>query len=137
MLKCDQPEKPKKTYVIPKVSKKRAAAIASGEWKPKERKPIKKSTTAIAKESDKRKEENKIYRPLAKQFIIDNPECQLRLEECKGISSEVHHLYSGASRSKYFLDMSTWKASCWHCHHIVHDVMSMEEAIAAGLKLIE
>jgi hypothetical protein len=137
MLKSDQPEKKKKIYVIPKVSKKRAAAIASGEWKPKERKPIKKSTTPIANESDNRKRENKVYQPAAKQFVKDNSECQLKLEGCVGVSTAVHHLYSGASRSKYFLVQSTWRATCWHCHHIVHDVMSMEQAIAAGLKLIE
>ncbi len=104
MLKCDQPEKPKKTYTIPKVSKKRAAQIASWEWKPKEKK-------AIKPRSDKRAKQEREYRKQRIKHLEDNPKCLL----CEASATEVHH---PEGRIGYRLtDSKNFKGLC-HDHHV-------------------
>lgn len=92
---------------------------------------------AIKKVSDKQAKLNAIYNVAATQFKKDRPLCEARLHGCQGATHHVHHLYSGASRSKYYLDCSTWLPVCNHCHHIIHDVLSKEDAINMGFKKIE
>lgn len=69
MLKCDQHEKPRKTYVIPKVSKKRQAEIDNGTFKPKPKKPIKPKAIKIALISKTRQEALKTYRRRRDEFL--------------------------------------------------------------------
>lgn len=79
----------------------------------------------IPKESEKRKIERPIYNREAKQFIIDNPECQLKIMGgCTGKSNQVHH---SKRRGKYYLDKSTWLACCQYCHDQVEFVLSAKE----------
>lgn len=107
MLKCDQPEKPKKVYTIPKVSKKRAAQIASGEWKPKEKKPIK-------PRSDKRAKQEREYLKIRKNYLEFYPSCQARVKCLGAQSTEVHHK---AGRSGELLtDEFNFIAICHDCH---------------------
>lgn len=89
MLKCDQPEKPRKVYTIPKQSKKRLAAIADGSFKPKERKPIKVNPAyKIKPRSDARAVQEREYTVLARQYKKEHPVC----ERCKSKSTtDVHH----------------------------------------------
>ena len=92
---------------------------------------------AVPKVSPKQAKLNAIYNVAATQFKKDRPECEARLHGCQGLTHHVHHLYSGASRSKYYLDSTTWLAVCSHCHTTIHDVLSKEDAIAMGFKKIE
>ena len=98
---------------------------------------IKKSTTKIAPISKKKKEEIDEYTKLRKLFMIAHPFCEAKLQGCIGEASDVHHLYSGKDRSKYFLKMTSWKAVCRNCHHQIHDVLSTEELLELGLRLID
>lgn len=87
--------------------------------------------------STKQAKLNAIYNVAAAQFKKDKPYCMARLQGCTGATQHVHHLFSGASRSKYFLDEREWCPVCNHCHRIIHDILSKEEAIKLGLKKIE
>ena len=89
----------------------------------------------IAKESPKRVVDNRLYRAKAALFLATNTKCQAMLEGCTIKATECHHLHSGKDRAKYLLDETTYKALCSHCHHVAHNVLSMEEAKAMGLKL--
>jgi len=70
-------------------------------------------------------------------FLNLNQHCQAKLLNCTLISTDVHHLYSGKDRNKYYLDETTWKAVCRNCHNYIHDKLSKEDAINLNLKLIE
>lgn len=108
MLKCDQPEKPRKNYVIAKVSKKRAAQIASGEWKPKQPK-------AIKHRSDRRaKQERQYLTKTRPEFLGANPWCMAKVE-CKGLPAvEIHHM---EGRIEDLLnDKSKMIGLCVDCH---------------------
>lgn len=85
--------------------------------------------------SDKRRKENRIYSLERKKYLKKNPFCKARLPGCTGVATDIHHLISGSSRSKYFLEISTWKGVCRNCHDIIHNKLSAEEAVNLGLKM--
>lgn len=87
------------------------------------------------KVSDKRKELNKEYSMLRPQYLLDHPECEVKLIGCGLTSIEIHHTYSGSNKVKHLNDVSTWKATCGHCHKILHDKLSAKEARELGLKI--
>lgn len=89
---------------------------------------------AISKQSKSRAEEDKVYDKLNIEFRKTHTRCEARLAGCTGKPDHVHHLYSGASRDRFYADSATWKMVCHHCHHLVHDVMSKEECYALDLK---
>lgn len=91
----------------------------------------------IAPVSKKRDIENTTYLKLKAAFLVVKPKCEANLPGCTHKSIDVHHLYSGANRSKYYLNVGTWKAVCRECHSYIHDELSSEEAIDLGLKLKE
>lgn len=70
-------------------------------------------------------------------FLALHKFCQANLSGCTGVSTDVHHLYSGKDRDKYYLQINTWKAVCRSCHNYIHDHLSTEDAINLGLKLKE
>ena len=92
---------------------------------------------SISPVSKKRQVEMDEYSKKRKLFLIANPNCQAKLIGCSGEATDVHHLYSGKDREKYYLQISTWKAVCRSCHNFIHDHLSSEEAIEMGLKLKE
>ena len=70
-------------------------------------------------------------------FLAVHMSCQAKLVSCTGVATDVHHLYSGKDRDKYYLQINTWKAVCRNCHNYIHDHLSAEDAIKMGLKLKE
>lgn len=70
--------------------------------------------------------------PLNREFLVNNRKCAARLKGCQGVSTQVHHT---KGCGKYFLDVSTWKPICDNCHDIVHNKMSMDEAVERGLRV--
>jgi hypothetical protein len=82
----------------------------------------KKSTAkSIPHFSKKRSVDNKEYLKLNKQFLLNNPTCQLSIPgHCTLLATEVHHTFCGADREQYYLDISTWKSSCRACHSWCH-----------------
>ena len=100
-------------------------------------KDLKKIGQPINKVSETKKEDDKIYKTLRKVFLENKKVCELQLDGCTNLASEVHHLFSGGARSKYYLMIKEWKASCRNRHYIVHNILSKEQAIKLGLKKIE
>lgn len=92
---------------------------------------------AISPISKKRKNDTDEYLKKRDVFLNLNQHCQAKLLNCTLISTDVHHLYSGKDRNKYYLDETTWKAVCRNCHNYIHDKLSKEDAINLNLKLIE
>lgn len=92
---------------------------------------------SIAPISKKRQVEMDEYSVKRNLFLIANPKCQAKLSGCTSDAIDVHHLYSGKDRNKYYLQISTWKAVCRSCHNFIHDHLSAKEAIDLGLKLRE
>lgn len=89
----------------------------------------------VNKVSPKRKEENKLYSELRPIFLLEHPDCELKLIGCEGASVEVHHTESGSNKAKSLNIVSTWKAACGHCHRYLHDKLSAKEARELGLKI--
>jgi hypothetical protein len=92
---------------------------------------------SISPVSAKRRVEMDEYGKKREIFLIAKPNCEAKLLGCTGKSSDVHHLYSGKDREKYYLQVGTWKAVCRNCHNYIHDNLSADEAIELGLKLNE
>lgn len=90
---------------------------------PKKRKPIPKT-------SEKRKEKLKEYTPLRKQYLLDHPECEIKLIGCEGKAVEIHHR---STSDLDFLNVLTWKSGCRHCHNQVERVLSAEIRRDKGL----
>ena len=89
---------------------------------------------SISPVSTKRRGEMDEYSKKRLAFLALHPSCQAKLVSCTGTSTDVHHLYSGKDREKYYLQIGTWKAVCRNCHNYIHDHLSAEEAIEMDLK---
>lgn len=74
----------------------------------------------------------KQYRPLRKDFLEKNKNCQLRLGNCTGASTVVHHL-AGKSTPELYLDVRLWMASCSNCNIEVERIG--EKAYELGIKI--
>ncbi len=89
--------------------------------------------TPIKKLSDKHKETLKEYKPLREEFLEQNPYCQLKLQGCLGVASEVEHR-EGKSSKELYLNSEKWFAICRVCHHQLEFVLG-KEAYEKGLKI--
>jgi hypothetical protein len=69
-------------------------------------------------QSEKRKEETKEYTIKRLRFLSqpENQRCPITMER----ATEVHHIYSGSNRSRYYLDESTWVAVSRNGHLWIH-----------------
>ena len=88
----------------------------------------------IKKVSDRHKETLKEYKVIREEFLKNNPNCQLRLQGCTFVATDIHHTFSGKDKQKYFLDIKTWKALCRNCHSILHNTLSLKENIELNMK---
>lgn len=106
-------------------------------WLKKE--PIKFSSKPkqIKQKSDKKAALDTAYSKLRVIFLTRNPYCQARLQSCNNVATEVHHLYSGKNRVKYYLNEAKWMSICRNCHDLIHNKLSSDEAISLGLKITE
>lgn len=86
--------------------------------------------------SSKKAKLDRVYSNARKKHLELYSSCQAKLPGCTMTATDIHHLYSGASRSKYYLDTTTWKTVCRTCHDYIHTKLSKEEAINLGLKKI-
>lgn len=82
--------------------------------------------------SDKQKERLDEYKVLRWEYLIAHPKCEMRLIGCEDTATEIHHT---AGRGKQLNVVSSWKATCRHCHSTLHDKLSASEARGKGLKL--
>lgn len=89
---------------------------------------------SISPRSSKKIKQDGEYSLLRKSYLNDHPMCEAGLQGCQGQASDIHHTFWGSDRSKYYLDITTWKSVCRHCHEVIHDKLSSDEAIQLGLK---
>jgi hypothetical protein len=84
----------------------------------KTKQPLKRSKKRIKSRSDKRVEEDEIYKQLRIEFLSreENRYCPITGE----LATEIHHTYSGKDRAKYYLDTSTWIAVSRNGHIWIH-----------------
>lgn len=123
MLKCDQPERPKKVYIIPKQSKKRLKEIYEGTYKPKQQKPIKPRSDKRAKQE--REYLNKTRPEVLKQYSV----CQARIKCIGAPATECHHMIG---RIEHRLnDKANIITLCHDCH--VFCEMNPEQAKALNI----
>lgn len=91
---------------------------------------LKRSQKHIPKASDKRKEKLKEYKPLRLSYLLAHPKCEIRLIGCEGKAVEIHHC---SMSDKDFLNTSSWKAACRHCHDQTERVLSAAVRRERGL----
>lgn len=87
--------------------------------KPLKRTAINPSAKPIAKRSKKRIEDDKVYFKKRKAFLAlpENKICNV-----SGLPAvEIHHIFSGKDRDKYYLDESTWMAVSRKGHNWIHE----------------
>ena len=98
----------------------------------------KKIPTPIKPKSDKKSIQDQLYTVLRNKFFQDdnNKSCKARLQGCSVLSTDVHHLYSGSSRSEHYLNVKEWLPVCRNCHKKIHDKLTKEELINLNLKKI-
>jgi len=89
----------------------------------------------IPKVGEKQAKINALYSVLRKQYLKDHPNCQVKLRVCSGKATEIHHTHFGSDKRTHFLDSSTFKSICRHCHRFIHDEMSSKEQRERGLKI--
>jgi hypothetical protein len=85
--------------------------------------------------SPKRKVLNAEYSILREKFLIDHPDCEIKLLGCDGASVDVHHKASGTNKVANLNNTKTWLASCSSCHRQLHDKLSAKEARDKNLKI--
>lgn len=75
----------------------------------------------IPPRSQKRSKEERLYAAKRIIFIQEHECCMIHLPGiCTNKTTDVHHSYSGKDRQQYFLDESTWYATCRACHNWIH-----------------
>ncbi|SHN42300.1 hypothetical protein SAMN05216311_114171 [Chitinophaga sp. CF418] len=72
------------------------------------------------------------YQPQARQFVIDNPVCNIRSPVCSYHAECVNHR-KGKDTIKLLLDMSFWEASCFLCNNWIE--ANHQWAVDRGHKL--
>lgn len=82
---------------------------ANGYKKPTKRRFI----SPVSKSKAKK---DKIYQ-VKRQMFLEGKFCPITGKA----ATEVHHTYSGADRSKYYLDESTWVAVSREGHNYIHN----------------
>ena len=88
-----------------------------------------KKRTPIKKKSEKRKNDEKLYKELRINFLNENSYCKAKLPGCTGMATECHH--SKGRIGKNYLDVDTFVALCHSCHVWVTE--NSKEAIELGL----
>lgn len=69
----------------------------------------------LKKISDKRKKQEAAYSVLRKQFLKDNPNCEI----CGGVATEIHHKFH--REGERLNDTSYFMAVDRKCHRMIHD----------------
>jgi len=119
------------TYIYKNIEGRKYCKLCSFKLLPNTNKHIRKVSVK------KQKQDNE-YSKLRKLYLESHLFCEVKFPGiCMGKATEIHHLYSGRDREKYYLDINTYKAICRNCHNMIHSNMSTEELLELGLKLID
>ena len=73
-----------------------------------------KKPAPIAKQSDKRKVDQRAYVKIVKEMLAENPNCEIKEDGCKGKASGLHHMKKRSPAT--FLDRKFLKRSCDSCN---------------------
>ncbi len=80
-------------------------------------KPIK---NIIPQVSSKKKKQDQEYLKLRERYLTERTLCEVKVSGCMMHATDVHHTFSGANRSVYYLIQSTWLPVCRSCHDWIH-----------------
>jgi hypothetical protein len=108
-------------------------------WFKNQSQPLpKRAAKPIKPKSDKKNIQDQLYTILRNKFFQNdnNKSCKAKLQGCTLIACDVHHLYSGSSRSEHYLNVKEWMPVCRNCHSVIHNKMTKEELISLHLKKI-
>ena len=78
------------------------------------KKGFKKTGKKLKAFSDRKREENKIYKVARELYLNENPNCEV----CGNFAMDIHHK---AKRGKNLCNMETFMAVCRTCHTKIHD----------------
>lgn len=81
---------------------------------PKSEPKEKKKQKPIKPLSKKREKQNKIYLTIRKVFLENHPNCEVKLEGCTKIASEIHHAEKRTGHK--LTDIEGFVAICRNCH---------------------
>ncbi len=97
----------------------------------KQKKAPVRSGKKIKPRSDKRIEEDKVYKVLRQEQLTEHPECQIKIMDiCEKVATEVHHT---GSRGQNYLKKETFVSGCGPCHRYLHNKMSAIDRRDKGL----
>jgi len=99
--KCRREKKQKKAYVL-------------------KRTPLKRKAYKIKPVADKRRKQNQSYSVKRRQFLDENPYCQINAPGCTRDATEVHH--TNGRENERLLIVEDWKASCSNCNGKVEEM---------------
>lgn len=85
--------------------------LCLGCWKINHAKPIRKI-------SEKHQKTISEYGLIRKEFLKENPSCQIKLNGCTRIATEIHHSKGKSSKEQY-LKKEDFVATCRSCHNYV------------------
>lgn len=94
------------------------------------RKPIAKKPCKINPVSKKRSKQNSEYLKVRSEYLLKNPYCEMRIPGCTFIATDIHH--TNKRYGNRLTDSKFFKSTCRHCHSILHDKMSNQEAKDKG-----
>lgn len=86
----------------------------------------------IPQVSEKRKEVNKVYDKVAKQYKKEHPKCEADLEGCTKKTTDIHH-QAGRSNAALLINTNYFLACCRSCHSWIE--IHPHEALAMGLSV--
>lgn len=83
----------------------------------------------IRSRSKKKVSQDRLYSVLRREYLEQNPNCEIKLLGCVGLATEIHH---SAKRGDNYLNVKTWMATCRMCHSHIETVMSAKERREKG-----
>lgn len=82
-----------------------------------------KKPVRLQKFSEKKAEKQLPFAVLRRKYLNENPVCEVHLEGCLGVSSEIHHITFSADD---YLNVATFKAVCSPCHRRLEDLPAIK-----------
>lgn len=90
-----------------------------------------KQTTSIKKVSAKKSKKDRAYSALRQVFLEQHPLCEIGLQGCLNVATEVHHRQG--REGDLHLDTTKWAATCHSCHTWITEHSA--EAIEMGFSI--
>jgi len=70
---------------------------------------------SIPKKSEKRVDQDRVYKKQRIKFLKKNPFCKAKLKGCSRVAEEIHHKKGRVGDN--YLDEKTWVGVCRNCHN--------------------